>query len=80
MPSFNFSFDTGAGTLSAPTKTFSAAVRDEIRDTVIAQLQENGIPSPTNQEIIDYLRDRAVADWKTWLRNRRRVEPSEIDI
>jgi hypothetical protein len=80
MPSFNFSFDTGAGTLSAPSKTFSAAVRDDIRNTAIAQLQENGIPNPTNQDIIEYLRDRAIADWKTWRRNRLRVEPTEIDI
>jgi hypothetical protein len=80
MPSFNFSFDTGAGTLSAPSKTFSAAVRDQIRDLVIAQLQENGVGSPTNQDIIYYLRDRAVADWKTFLRNKGRVEPAEIDL
>lgn len=80
MPAFNFQFDTGTGTLNAPTKTFSAAVRDEIRNAVIAQLRENGTPNPTNQEIIDYLRDRALADWKTFLRNRRRVEPAELDL
>lgn len=80
MPQFTFSFDTGAGTVSSQSKVFNAATRDEIRNAVIVQLQEQGILSPTNQQIIDYLRDRAVAEWKTFARNRRRAEPTEVDI
>jgi hypothetical protein len=80
MPAFNFSFDTGAGTLSAPSKTFSAAVRDEIRNAVIAHLQEQGVENPTNQQIIEFLRDHAVSGWKTFIRNKRRVEPPDLDF
>lgn len=70
MPSLSLSFDTGSGTVAAQSKTFNAAQRDRLRDAVIAELQEQGIPAPTNQQIVDYLGARAWADFKTFARNR----------
>jgi hypothetical protein len=80
MPSLTLLFDTGAGTLSAQSKTFNAAIRDRLRNAVIAELQQQGIPSPTNQQIVDYLMARAVADWKTFARGKEAVEPTILDI
>lgn len=69
MPSLSLSFETGAGTVVAQSKTFNAAQRDRLRNAVIAELQQQGTANPTNQQIIDYLMARAVADFKTFARN-----------
>lgn len=70
MPSLSLSFDTGSGTVAAQSKTFNAAQRDRLRNAVIAELQEQGTANPTNQQIIDYLMARALADFKTFARAR----------
>lgn len=80
MPSLSLSFDTGTGTLTAQSKTFNAAMRDRLRNAVIAQLQEQEIASPTNQQIIDYLMARAIADFKTFARGREFVEPTTLNL
>lgn len=80
MASLSLSFDTGAGTITAQSKTFNTAVKDRLRNAVISELQAQGTPSPTNQQIIDYLLARAVADWKMFTRGKEIADPVTIDI
>jgi hypothetical protein len=69
MPSMLFTLDTGAASLSR-TRNFDTAQMTRLRDAIIAELQEQGISSPTNAQIMDYLVARWVSDIKTFVQNR----------
>lgn len=58
---------TIGGTGSTP-KTISAAHLTRLQNAAAARLQQQGIPNPTNQQMIDYLQARAVADWTNFVR------------
>ena len=55
------------------TKTLSASDLTKLIDAFTPILQEQGIPSPTNQQLFDYWVSRWLADTITAIRNRQRV-------
>lgn len=48
------------------SRNFSDADLDRLQAAATAQLQSQGIASPTQNQIADYLFDRIVADFKTF--------------
>ena len=55
------------------TKTLSASDLTKLIDAFTPILQDQGIPSPTNQQLFDYWVSRWLADTITVIRNRQRV-------
>ena len=51
------------------SKNFDDADLGRLQTAATARLQEDGIPSPTQGQIADYLFARVVADFKTFTRN-----------
>jgi hypothetical protein len=66
--SVTFTRTSPAGSISR-NKDYSDADLDRLNAAVTAELQEQGIASPTNGQIADYLFDRVKADFKTFTRN-----------
>lgn len=58
-----------AGSVSR-NKTFSDNDLDRLQAAVIAELNEQEIPNPTQNQIADYIFARIVADLKVFTRNR----------
>lgn len=50
-------------------KDFSDADLDRLQAAASAQLQEGGIANPSNGQIVQFLFDRIIADFKTFTRN-----------
>lgn len=59
------------------TKTISSAQLTRAQTAVTAALADRGIPSPTTQQIIDYLMERFAADLITFVRN---YEQQQADL
>jgi hypothetical protein len=74
-----FTLDTGAGSLSR-TRNFDAAEMAKLQAAIDAELQEQGIVSPTNAQRMDYLVGRWVADTITFVRNREATQASAARI
>lgn len=56
------------GALSSTPRTISAAHVTRLQDAVRAEFAQQGLPAPTNQQIVDYLFGRAVAGWINFVR------------
>lgn len=76
MPSIVFTLDTGAGSLSR-TRNFDASQMAKLQAAIDAELIEQGVPSPTNAQRMDYLVGRWVADTKTFVRNREATQAAQ---
>jgi hypothetical protein len=63
---------TGAGTLTPITTTLSAADLTKLINAFTPILQDQGIPSPTNQQIFNYWVSRWKTDTITAIRNQQR--------
>ena len=55
------------------TKTLSASDLTKLIDAFTPIFQDQGIPSPTNEQLFDYWVSRWLADTITVIRNRQRV-------
>jgi hypothetical protein len=77
--SITFSRTSPSGSISR-NKDYSDADLDRLNAAATKELQEQGIASPTNGQIADYLFNRVKADFITFTRSQETTTPVSIGL